>query len=110
MKLALIFLLFPFFAWSQTETIIVLDSLPESVKIELLQKYKKYTINQITKNIDRNLNVTYSVELQKKNKFVKLIYDKDGVFIRKEKSKLYTFDDSKPKKPKASSSGDGHFH
>lgn len=110
MKLVLIFLLFPLFAWSQTETIIVLDSLPETVKIELSQKYKKYTINLITKNIDRNLNVTYSVELQKKSKLVKVIYDKDGVFIRKEKSKSYTFDDSKPKKPKATNSGDGHNH
>ena len=57
---------------------------------------------------DKQQNITYKVEVQKKTTQIELLYDKDGKLISKEKSKIYTYDGTEPIKAKPAKSNDGH--
>ncbi len=109
-KFLLISLFSPFYVSAQTETKIVLDSLPVLIKVELAKEYHTFKVNHITRNTDNKDSVTYRIELQKKNTMVKLIYDKNGMLISKQKSKVFTYDDTEKPKSAPKKHNDGHNH
>lgn len=110
MKLLIILLFSPLLLLGQTEAKISLDSLPSGIRAELTQKYSKFKIHYTAKIIDKQQNITYKIELQKKDKLIVLIYNMNGILIQKLKSKVYTFDDSKKPKKKPAHNDDGHNH
>lgn len=93
----------------QTEIKIPEESLPAAVHDDLHKKYSDYHVNSITKNTSVQPAV-YTLEIQKKNRLIRLIYDADGKLIEKEKSKIYSFDGSEPVKSRPVPSNDGHNH
>lgn len=104
-----IILLLPVGAIAQTETKTDQDSLPALVHNDLHKQYVAYTVNSIYKVTDKQQNIIYKIEIQKKSKLIDLVYDNQGKLISKQKSKIYSFDGTE--KPKASSptpSNDGH--
>lgn len=110
MKILLILFLFPLYAHAQTEVQIISDSLPLNVRTILMDKYNTYTVNTIYKNINKSGEVSYKIELQKKNKLLELTFNESGKLLSKEKSKIYTFKDKGKPKQTPSNSGDGHNH
>lgn len=102
--------LIPENSYAQTQTKIPQDSLPAIVHNELHKKYTAYVVNSILKIVDKQQNLTYKIEVQKKATLIELTYDSQGKQISKEKSKIYTFDVTEPRKPKSSQSNDGHNH
>lgn len=108
-KLLFIFL-FPFFTQAQTDAKIDLDSLPSTIKNDLAKEYKMFNINLITKDTDDKDSITYSIELQKKNTMISLIYDGRGKLLSKEKSKVFTYDDSEKPKSAPKKRNDDHNH
>ena len=94
---------------AQKENKIPEDSLPQAVHNDLHKKYSDYHINSITKNGSVQ-PALYFLEVQKKNKLIRLVYDADGKMIKKEKSKIYSFDGSEPVKSRPAPSNDGHNH
>lgn len=98
--------------FAQTETKIPQDSLPAAAHNELHKKYAAYAVNSVLKITDKQQNITYKIEVQKKTTQIELLYDKEGKLISKEKSKIYTYDGTEKIKPKStpSKSNDGHNH
>ena len=94
---------------AQTEIKIPQDSLPNAVQDNLHKKYSDYHVNSITKNSSKQ-PVIYSLELQKKNRLIRLVYDMNGNIIEKNKSKIFTFDGTEPIKSAPVQSNDGHNH
>ena len=85
--------------------------MPAAIKIELDKEYNMFKVNLITKNKDNKDSITYRIELQKNNKMIKLVYDKNGILISKTKSKVFTYDDSeKPKSTGKKHNGHNHQH
>lgn len=108
-KIIFMILLMPFWVFAQTETKIKQDSLPTTVHNELHKKYAAYAINSVLKITDKQQNITYKVEVQKKSTLIELVYDRDGKLINKEKSKVYSFDGTeKIKSSTPTQSNDGH--
>lgn len=102
-------LLMPLGAFAQTETKIKQDSLPLTVHDELQKQYVAYTVNSIYKVTDKQQNIIYKIEVQKKSKLIELVYDNKGTLISKEKSKIYSFDGTeKIKSSTPTQSNDGH--
>lgn len=83
---------------AQTEAEIKRSELPEPIKTELNKKYVKYTITLILKKVSETKEITFVVEVQKKNTVHTMVYDNTGELIDKTKSKNYTFDGSEPVK------------
>ena len=98
-------------SYAQTETKIKRSELPGPVKAELNAKYVKYTVNKIIKKENKSKEITFRVEVQKKNTVYTLVYDNNGELIAKTKSKTFTFDGTeKPKKQYNSNDGHNHNH
>ncbi|MDO9001041.1 MAG: hypothetical protein Q7W45_14840 [Bacteroidota bacterium] len=93
---------------AQTETKISKDSLPSAVHTELHKKYITYTVNSILKITDKQQNITYKVEVQKKSTMIELLYDNHGKLISKDKSKVYTYDGTEKPRSTPVKSNDGH--
>lgn len=93
---------------AQTETKISKDSLPSTIHAELHKKYAAYAVNSVLKITDKQQNITYKVEVQKKSTMIELHYDKDGKLISKDKSKVYTYDGTEKPKSTPVKSNDGH--
>ena len=85
------------------------DSLPKIIHDELHKKYSAYKVNSITKKSEHE-KITYSLEIQKKNTLLRLLYDSDGKLLSKDKSKIFTFYGTEPVKSKPVQSDDGHNH
>ncbi len=96
-------------SYAQTKTQIPADSLPSAVHDELHKKYRDYKVNSISRKSEQN-KITYALEIQKKTKLIRLLYDSDGKLIEKDKSKIFIFDASEPVKSKPVQSNDGHNH
>lgn len=77
---------------AQMENKIKVGEVPAAIKTELNKKYKKYTINSIIKKGNDGNDITFNIEVQKKNKLVKLVYDTKGNLLDKKTSKIFTFD------------------
>lgn len=93
---------------AQSETKIPQDSLPTAVHDELHKQYTAYTVNNIYKVTDKQQNIIYKIEIQKKSKLIDLVYDNQGKIISKEKSKIYSFDGTEKSKSSPTKSNDGH--
>lgn len=107
-KIIFIVLLLPFGAFAQTETKIKQDSLPPTVHNELHKQYVAYTVNSIYKVTDKQQNIIYKIEVQKKSKLIELVYDNQGKLISKQKNKIYSFDGTEKPKSSPTQSNDGH--
>jgi len=89
------------------KTKIKVKDLPENIQDQLNDKYSKYVTKSTIKVQDDKDQVTYEVELQKKNNLLLLEFDESGELLFSEKSHSYTFDGTEPVKKKSNSS-DGH--
>lgn len=93
---------------AQSEAKMPKDSLPSMIHTELHKKYTAYTVNSILKITDKQQNITYKVEVQKKSTMIELLYDNDGKLISKNKSKVYTYDGTEKPRSTPVKSNDGH--
>ncbi len=109
-KIIFIVLLLPFGVFAQTEIKIKQDSLPITVNNELHKQYATYAVTSILKLSDKQQNVTYKIEVQKKNTVIDLLYDNQGKLISKVKSKIYSYDGTEKPKSTPANSNDGHNH
>lgn len=97
-----------FNSYSQAEVrIIIQDSLPVSVRGVINKKYANYSVNRLLKIIDKGV-VSYKIKLTKKTKILMLEYNKDGLLISKEKSKVYSFEETKKQFAPPVNSGQNH--
>lgn len=97
---------------AQSETKIKEDSLPVIIQNQLHKNYSSYKINYIYKKLDKQQNITYRVEVQKKTTQVEFLFDNLGKLIKKEKRKVYTYDGTEKSNSLSSpsNSNDGHNH
>lgn len=104
--------------WSfgQTETNIVIDSLPFQVKENLAKKYHGYSVAKVIKAIDKSGTISYKLEARKakssnETTIYDLVYDGHGKLKSKKKDKEIFYSDSPQKRQSTPhQSGDGHKH
>jgi hypothetical protein len=82
------------------------DSLPEVIKKDIIRQYSSYIVNSCDIEFEKGIITKYKIELQKKKRALDLIYDSDGKFLEKRKSKIFTFNCTEKTEPK----DDGHNH
>lgn len=102
-------MLIPTISKAQAVAEISQEELPRDVQTILSKKYKKFTLNNLTKKESESNEISYELELQKKNRLIYLTYDSNGNLLSKRKSKSFTYDGTEPVR-KTQPSHDGHNH
>lgn len=80
--------------FAQSDSSLKFNNLPESIQLSLKQDFKKYVINSIDQVKSKSGEEQYKVEVQKKSKAYRLVYNLQGVILDKAKLKVYSFDGS----------------
>lgn len=93
---------------AQTENCVRTDTIPSAIKEYMETEYKAYTMNVAEALYLNDKPVGFSIELQKKNKIVRLRFDLFGTLLKTTKSKVYTFEGTEPTKKQTSHSKDDH--
>jgi hypothetical protein len=78
-----LFILFACFSFSQTKTELQVSELQKPIKEHIEKNFNGFSIGKIFK-VDAKGTITYDICVAKGTTYEKLIYDKEGKFLKKE--------------------------